>query len=285
MVEFFLKGDIDRFADRSRELWTERTMSDMKYRQNNFLRCCGSCPFASLLAFVITIVGTSIFCGCLYYPIRISIEQINNAFETEYIDFEWIRILRLTVIFILGIMGSFSLILLIVGSLATGATRHQVYTGFRSRIGGRIATGFFTFFVYIMLLIWLIIMISMMIPCIGLYILDHRCTETWVGQTASGWPNTASPIACLTPGTYGIPVPKHKPDVKACQQKFNELCTLTNHTLKFWAGLVGSFFVVIGLIHFLCCLVANYAHIKDGRKLHDYEEAIREELEISKLNQ
>jgi hypothetical protein len=30
--------------------------------------------------------------------------------------------------------------------------------------------------------------------------------------------------------------------------------------------------------------VANYAHIKDGRKLRDYEDAIREEIEISKLN-
>lgn len=56
-----------------------------------------------------------------------------------------IRILRLAVIFVLAIMGGFSLILLIVGSLATGATRHQVYTGFRSRLGGRIATGFVSF--------------------------------------------------------------------------------------------------------------------------------------------
>jgi hypothetical protein len=42
-------------------------------------------------------------------------------------------------------MVGFSLILLIVGSLATGATRHQIYTGFRSRLGGRIATGFVSF--------------------------------------------------------------------------------------------------------------------------------------------
>ena len=53
-----------------------------------------------------------------------------------------IRIIRLGVIFILAIMGGFSLILLIVGSLATGATRHQIYTGFRSRLGGRIAMSF-----------------------------------------------------------------------------------------------------------------------------------------------
>ena len=47
--------------------------------------------------------------------------------------------------FILAIMGGFSLILLIVGSLTTGATHHRIYTGFRSRLGGRIATGFVSF--------------------------------------------------------------------------------------------------------------------------------------------
>ena len=57
-----------------------------------------------------------------------------------------IRILHLVVFFVLGIMGGFALILLIVGSLATGATRHQIYTGFRSRLGGRIATAFVSYF-------------------------------------------------------------------------------------------------------------------------------------------
>jgi hypothetical protein len=68
----------------------------------------------------------------------------------------------------------------------------------------------------------------MVVPSIGLYILKSRCIETWAAPTASGWPNSASPVACLTPGTYGIPVPKHKPDVKVCQQRFNELCTLVS---------------------------------------------------------
>jgi hypothetical protein len=276
--------DVSRFADRSRELWSERTMSEAKYKQNNFLRCCGSCPFASLLAFLLTLTGTGICCGCLYYPLRATIEQVNNVFEIEYIDYDWIRILRLAVIFVLAIMGGFSLILLIVGSLATGATRHQVYTGFRSRLGGRIATGFFSVIVYGLLLIWIFTMLTLVVPCIGLYILKYRCIEAWAVPTASGWPNTASPVLCLTPGTYGIPVPRQKPDAKVCQQRFNELCTLTEHTPRYLAALVGSFFVVIGLIHFLCCLVANYAHIKDGRKLRDYEDAIREEIEISKLH-
>jgi hypothetical protein len=54
-----------------------------------FLRCCGSCPFASLLAFLLTLTGTGICCGCLYYPLRATIEQVNNVFEIEYIDYDW----------------------------------------------------------------------------------------------------------------------------------------------------------------------------------------------------
>ncbi|CAF1252884.1 unnamed protein product, partial [Adineta ricciae] len=277
--------DVSRFADRSRELWSEQTMSEVKYKESNFLRCCGRFPFASFIAFLLTLIGTSVCCGCLYYLLPGTIEKINIAFQVEYIDNDWNRILRLSTIFVLAIMGGFSVILLIVGSLATGATRHQIYTGFRSRLGGRIATGFFSIIVYSLLLIWLFAVLALMVPCISLYILQFRCLEAWHISSASDFPNTASPVLCLTPGTYGIPVPKHKPDVKVCQQQFNELCTLTNYTPRYIAALFGSFFVVLGLIQFLCCLVANYAHIKDGRKLHDYEEAIREEMETSKLNQ
>lgn len=46
------------------------------------------------------------------------------------------------------------------------------------------------------------------------------------------------------------------------------------------AAFLSASLVVVGLVHFLCCLVANYAHIKDGIKLRDYEEAIKEELEL-----
>lgn len=52
------------------------------------------------------------------------------------------RILRLMIIVIPVIMGGLGVVLLIAGILATGATRHHVYTGFRSRLTGRISTGF-----------------------------------------------------------------------------------------------------------------------------------------------
>lgn len=273
--------DLNRFADRSRELWSDRTMSESNYKESRLRRCFGSCPFASSLSFFLTLIGTSVCCGCFYFSLPETIKQINDVFKTEYIDNDWIRIFGLAIIFVLATMGGFSLILLIVGFLATGATRDQVYTGFRSRLGGRIATGFFSIIVYGSLLIWLFTLLGLMVPCIGLYILKHRCKEVLDRPTTG---NAAKPLLCLTPGTYGIPLPKHKPDAQVCEENFRDLCKLTQFSPLYAAALIGSFFAVLGLVHFLCCLVANYAHIKNGRKLNDYEDAIREEIEISKMN-
>lgn len=103
-----------------------------------------------------------------------------------------------------------------------------------------------------MLLLWLVVLISMVIPCIGLYILKYRCIETWAVPSVSGFPNTNTPIACLTPGTYGIPVPRLKPDVKVCQQRFNELCTLvrpargTHMSFKLHFVLDGAYTALLG---------------------------------------
>ncbi len=72
----------------------------------------------------------------------------------------------------------------------------------------------------------------MVVPCISFYILKYRCIATWAISTASGSSTAAVPIACLTLGTYGIPVPRHKPDAEVCQQRFNELCTLVRNDEK-----------------------------------------------------
>ena len=82
--------------------------------------------------------------------------------------------------------------------------------------------------VYGLLLIWLLTMLFLVVPCIGLHILKYRCFEARPPPTALGWPNTVSPTICLTPLSYGIPPPKHKPDAKVCQQRFNELCSLVS---------------------------------------------------------
>jgi hypothetical protein len=103
--------------------------------------CVGRCPFASIIATIITVVGTGVFCGCLYKALSITIDMVETPFEV-HAEIEWIKIVQTIIIIISSVMGGLSIILLIVGCLATGATRSQIYTGFRSRLGGRISTGF-----------------------------------------------------------------------------------------------------------------------------------------------
>ncbi len=72
-------------------------------------------------------------------------------------------------------MGTLSVVLLVVGCLATGATRSQIYTGFRSRLGGRISTGFFTLVVYMLFLIWSIVTLGLVVPIVFYFILMKQC--------------------------------------------------------------------------------------------------------------
>jgi hypothetical protein len=72
-------------------------------------------------------------------------------------------------------MGSLAIILFIVGCLATGATRSAVYTGFRSRLGGRISTGFFTAVVYFLFFIWFVITNALVVPMIAYFMVVKNC--------------------------------------------------------------------------------------------------------------
>jgi len=50
-----------------------------------------------------------------------------------------IGIVRLLLVILGGIMGLLALIILIVGCLATGSTRHSVYRAWKARVGGRLS--------------------------------------------------------------------------------------------------------------------------------------------------
>lgn len=64
----------------------------------------------------------------------------------------------------------------------------------------------------------------------SLYILKFRCGEPVQAtiNTSNGAVNTPT-TTCLTPGSYGLPAPKQKPDVKICQNELNALCELVKN--------------------------------------------------------
>lgn len=278
--------DSIRFADQSKALWlqhnntTSNTMTGSHDPLNEKTRretqgCMGRCPFASIIATVITLCGTGVFCGCLYRALSITVQMLSQAFNVEW-QMEWLKVLQTVVIIISSVMGTLSIILLIVGCLATGATRSQIYTGFRSRLGGRISTGFFTTIVYLLFLIWSVVALFLVVPIVGYYILMKNCEYKAVIMDTHP---VQKEDHCFSLKNYGIKLSEYKSSI--CREELTQFCNQGKEAGPLYvAAFASSALVVLGLVHYLCCLVANYAHIKDGIKLRDYEEAIKEELEL-----
>ena len=199
--------DSIRFADQSKALWLQQnsqlngtSISSDIMSQKNKSGCLGRCPFASIIAAIITLCGTGVFCGCLYKALSITIQMLISAFKIE-LEMEWVKIIQTIVIIISTVMGSLSIILMIVGCLATGATRSQIYTGFRSRLGGRISTGFFTVVVYLLFIIWSVVTILLVVPIIAYFILMKQCEYK---QTQINTHSQNKLDECLSLKNYGI---------------------------------------------------------------------------------
>jgi hypothetical protein len=212
-----MEFDSIRFADQSKALWLQHNgggsalgngemisqnnrKSGLSINGHNRSGCVGRCPFASIIAMIITVCGTGIFCGCLYRALSITIQMLTTAFKIE-LEMEWVKIIQTIVIIISTVMGSLSLILLIVGCLATGATRAQIYTGFRSRLGGRISTGFFTVVVYVLLLIWSVCTCFLVVPIVAYYVLMKQCEYK---QTQINTHSQNKLDECLSLKNYGF---------------------------------------------------------------------------------
>jgi hypothetical protein len=215
--------DSIRFADQSKALWLQNAINggnndpmSAKNRQNS--NCVGRCPFASIIATVITICGTGVFCGCLYRALSITVQMLTSAFKIEP-EMEWLKIGQTIVIIVSTVMGSLAIILLIVGCLATGATRSQIYTGFRSRLGGRISTGFFAVVVYTLFLAWFIVTLLLVVPIIAYYILMKNCEI----KTAQINNHSIQKLdECISLKNYGITLSENKMSI--CSNELIAFC-------------------------------------------------------------
>jgi hypothetical protein len=228
--------DSIRFADQSKALWMQHNSNNnnnnnnnmnsissneflnQKHKNRNSSGCVGRCPFASIMATIITVCGTGVFSGCLYRALSITIQMLSTAFKIEN-EIEWVRIVQTIVIIISTVMGSLSVILLIVGCLATGATRSQIYTGFRSRLGGRISTGFFATVVYVLFIIWSIVTLLLVVPIIAYLILMKQCEYK---QTQINTHSQNKLDECLSLRNYGIQLSYAKNSI--CSHELIEFC-------------------------------------------------------------
>ncbi|KAL1445875.1 hypothetical protein WDU94_003546 [Cyamophila willieti] len=221
-------------------------------------------PYATLMATIMCMIGVSIFCGTMYRGTTLSGLMLEQVF---HIQVSWLKTLRLIFV-IIGIgMGALGVMILFVGFLATGATRHKVYRAWRARVSGRISCAVFMAITYILQMFWILML------CV-LTLITFIFTTFW--QLCSN-PLVHTENHCIdfTQFPFFFPTNIRPEDMKVCESHEIKLfCRdyVERAELMFILATIACVLIVLSLIHYLVCLSANYAHIRDHEKFQELQE-------------
>ncbi|CAD5114510.1 DgyrCDS3634 [Dimorphilus gyrociliatus] len=177
-------------------------------------------------------------------------------------------------------MGLYAIVLLVFGFLATGATRQKLYSGTKCIMGGRVGAAFFMVLTYLMNLIWMGITAVCTIPIMIYIILRNICQTEYKGsfEDYNFWRESdcfnLSRIGLYKNVTYSI-----EKNAICGEAEIGNFCEKVEDAgPMFGLALGGSFLVVIGMIHFLMILVANYQRIKVSKEITEHRNALNIEL-------
>lgn len=224
--------------------------------------CIGRIPYGSLVSLFLCWLGVGLFCGMMYQAVSISLRQAQDVLD---MDIPFLANIRLAFILVAGVMVFVALLLLILGFLSTGTTRRQVYSGWRSRIGGRISCAIFIIITYLLYICWLLIFSISAILVFVYSGFSSLCPSSFSEKEKQCWNFTQIAKMFLK-----SPVAKA---LTVCAENLQKFCTLTESALPLYiAAYVGGALVLLGLVHYLICLASNYVHIKHGSKYFELEE-------------
>ncbi|KAH9492627.1 hypothetical protein Btru_024112 [Bulinus truncatus] len=244
---------------------------------SKFFDCLGRTPFASLLAALMVIIGTCVFCGTSFKALQLIIVGVfNNLFG---FSLNWLEVLQVLFVIIGVVMGLFAIILLIFGFLATGSTRSNIYSGPKCIMGGRITAGFFMLITYILTIGWLALVSVGMVAVTVYASVNSICSHEIYVRTAEEL--TASKY-CFNLTRFGVYREEKNTDSVCEWANLRALCNKVTEAGPLFCVAFGStILVVIGMVHFLITLAANYTRIKISKELTEYRDAVEmEELEL-----
>lgn len=221
-------------------------------------------PYATLIATVMCMIGVGIFCGTMYRGASVTVIMMDLVFHQRVI---WIETLQIIFATIGAIMGAIGLMILFIGFLATGATRHSVYRAWGSRIGGRISCAIFMTISYLLNILWIVILSFLVIVTFTFIVFWHLCSN----------PDIESGRTCidLVQFSFMFPSGTRQEDLRICDKfKIKAFCKdgVEQATIMYILATVSCLLIVLSLVHYLMCLAANYAHIRDHEKLQEFQE-------------
>ncbi|KAG6458643.1 neuronal membrane glycoprotein M6-b [Manduca sexta] len=222
--------------------------------------CLTRVPHATLIATIMCCLGVGVFCGTMYRGSALSILMFDEVFHFRLI---WIEALQM--IFIVGsaCMAALGFMLLCLGCLTTGATRQKVYRAWRARVGGRISCAVFMIITYILTFVWILLLGFLVITTFLFTIFWKLCLK----------PDTN----CIdfTQFDFMFPSSVRQEDMKICgEHKIKLFCKdcVEKAEIMFILAMVACILVILSLVHYLMCLSANYAHIRDHEKFQELQE-------------
>lgn len=226
--------------------------------------CLTRVPHATLIATIMCCLGVGVFCGTMYRGSALSILMFDEVFHFRLI---WIEALQM--IFIVGsaCMAALGFMLLCLGCLTTGATRQKVYRAWRARVGGRISCAVFMIITYILTFVWIILLGFLVITTFLFTIFWKLCSK----------PQNIDLSTCIdfTQFDFMFPSSVRQEDLRICEaHKVKLFCKdyVEKAEFMFILAMVSCILVILSLVHYLMCLSANYAHIRDHEKFQELQE-------------
>lgn len=122
-------------------------------------------------------IGVGIFCGTMYRGSSLTIIMFDTVF---HLRLAWIDAIQIIFVIVGASMAALGFMILFVGCLATGATRHKVYRAWGSRVGGRISCAVFMGITYVLKLLWIVILCFLAIVVFVFVIFWNMCSNEHV---------------------------------------------------------------------------------------------------------
>nr|XP_023011955.1 proteolipid protein DM beta isoform X1 [Leptinotarsa decemlineata] len=230
--------------------------------------CCEKCltriPYATLIATIMCALGVVIYCSTMYRGATLSVLMFSEVFGMQVF---WVEAVKMAFVLIGACMGALGLMILMVGFLATGATRHKVYRGWGSRVTGRLSCATFMCITYVLQIIWIIKFCILVIVTFVFTIFWKMCENPRVASLQDD--------IDLTQFYFLFPEGTETDHMKVSGES-NVKAFCKDYVEKvesmFILASVASILVILSLIHYLMCLAANYAHIRDQEKFLQFQD-------------
>lgn len=226
--------------------------------------CLTRIPYATLIATIMCALGVAVFCGTMYRGATLAVLMFRDIFKQQIF---WVEAVKMTFVIIGACMAALGLMILFVGCLATGATRHKIYRAWRSRVGGRISCAVFMAITYILQMVWIAIFTFLVMVTFVFTIFWKMCENPDVASYKTSidltqfyfmFPSGTEQRNMKIEGEYDVK--------KFCKDYVEKV------EIMFILASVASVLVILSLVHYLMCLSANYAHIRDHEKFQELED-------------